>query len=110
VTIAAVVAFLLPFANLVAYAAGGRGNAGTVIFQAWLMFMLAWGMWHVRYWAVLGMEAVLAILIVVFALLLLKASTLGTVLLGVGVILAAGLLFWKLVKAMARIQMHNLPE
>src|SRR5690242_7480113 len=56
VTIAAVVAFLLPFANLAAYAAGGRGNASTLAFQALLMFSLAWGMWHTRYWAVLGME------------------------------------------------------
>ena len=107
VTVAAVVAFLLPFANLAAYAAGGRGQTTTLIFQALLMFSLAWGMWHARYWAVLGMQAVLAILIVVVAVLLLKASTLATLLIALGVILGAGLLFWKLVKAMARIQMQN---
>ena len=110
VTVAAVVAFLLPFANAAAYAAGGRGRAGTLAFQALLMFSLAWGMWHVRYWAVLGMEAVLALLIVVLAVLLLKASTLPTVLIVVALILGAGLLFWKLVKAMARIQMSNEPR
>ncbi len=110
VTVAAVVAFLLPVANAVAYAAGGRGNVGTLAFQALLMFSLAWGMWNVRYWAVLGMEAVLALLIVVLAILLLKASTALTVLIVVGVILAAGLLFWKLVKAMARIQMPDEPR
>jgi hypothetical protein len=59
---------------------------------------------------VLGMEAVLAILIVVFAILLLKASTALTVVIVVGLILGAGLLFWKLVREMARIQMQNLPQ
>ncbi|HEX6459953.1 MAG TPA: hypothetical protein VF032_13635 [Thermoleophilaceae bacterium] len=110
VTVAAVVAFLLPVANVAAYAAGGRGKATTLAFQTLLMFSLAWGMWNVRYWAVLGMEAVLALLIVVLAVLLLKASTVLTVLIVVGMIFAAGLLFWKLVKAMARIQMPNEPR
>ncbi|HKN93867.1 MAG TPA: hypothetical protein VJU60_06030 [Thermoleophilaceae bacterium] len=110
VTVAAVVAFLLPIANAIAYAAGGRGQATTLVFQAALMFSLAWGMWNVRYWAVLGMEAVLALLIVVLAILLLKASTALTVLIVVGLILAAGLLFWKLVREMARIQMPNEPR
>ena len=69
------------------------------------MGSLAWGMWRARYWAVLAMEAVLAILIVILAVLLLKASTIGTVLILLAVIVPAGLLFWKLVKAMARLQM-----
>jgi hypothetical protein len=69
------------------------------------MLTAAWGMWRSRYWAVLGMEAILAILIVILAVLLLKASTLLTALLLLAVIAPAGLLFWKLVKAMARIQM-----
>lgn len=110
VTVAAVVAFLLPVANVAAYVAGGRGQATTLAFQTLLMFSLAWGMWNVRYWAVLGMEAVLALLIVVLAVLLLKASTTITVLIVVAMIFAAGLLFWKLVKEMARIQMPSGPR
>jgi hypothetical protein len=51
------------------------------------------------------MQAILAILIVIFAVLLLKASTIWTVLILVALILAAGLLFCKLVRAMARMQM-----
>jgi hypothetical protein len=110
VTVAAVVAALLALGNVLAYAAGLKVNGdrpafATVAFQALLMGSLAWGMWRVRYWAVLGMEAVLAILIVIMSVLLFKASTGGTVLILLAVIVPAGALFWKLVKAMARIQM-----
>jgi hypothetical protein len=110
VTVAAIVALLLALGNLAAYAAGWkvhgqRAPVATVAFQAALMLTAAWGMWRGRYWAVLGMEAILAILIVILAILLLKASNIATVLILLAVIAPAGLLFWKLVKAMARIQM-----
>jgi hypothetical protein len=115
VTVAAIVAFLLALGNVIAYAAGLKVNGdrpliATVAFQALLMGSLAWGMWRARYWAVLGMEAILAILIVILALLLLKASTVVTALILLAVILPAGTLFWKLVKAMARLQMPEQPE
>ena len=110
VTIAAVVAGLLALGNVIAYAAGlkvdgDRPAVATVAFQALLMGSLAVGMWRARYWAVLGMEAVLAILIVIMAVILLKASTIGTALILLAVLIPAGFLFWKLVKAMARLQM-----
>jgi hypothetical protein len=110
VTVAAIVATLLALGNVLAYAAGlkvdgDRPAFATVAFQALLMGSLAFGMWRASYWAVLGMEAVLAILIVILALLLLKASTIGTALILLAVMVPAGFLFWKLVKAMARLQM-----
>lgn len=110
VTVAAIVAFLLAVGNLAAFAAGWKVDGQrapfvTVAFQAVLMLTAAWGMWRVRYWAVLGMQAILAILIVILAILLLKASNIPTALLLLAIITPAGLLFWKLVKAMARIQM-----
>ena len=110
VTVAAIVATLLALGNVIAYAAGLKVNGdrpliATVAFQALLMGSLAWGMWRTRYWAVLGMEAILAILIVILAVLLLKASTVATAFILLAVILPAGVLFWKLVKAMARLQM-----
>jgi hypothetical protein len=115
VTVAAIVAFLLALGNVIAYAAGLKVNGdrpllATVAFQALLMGSLAWGMWRARYWAVLAMEAILAILIVILAVLLLKASTAAAALILVAVILPAGLLFWKLVKAMARLQMPEQSE
>jgi len=104
------VASLLALGNVIAYAAGLKVNGdrpliAPVAFQALLMGSLAWGMWRTRYWAVLGMEAILAILIVILAVLLLKASTVATAFILLAVILPAGVLFWKLVKAMARLQM-----
>jgi hypothetical protein len=115
VTVAAIVAFLLATGNLIAFAIGvkvdgQRAPIGTVTFQALLMYTAAWGMWHVRYWAVLGMEAILAILIVLLAVLLFKASNVETALILFAVIVPASLLFWKLVKAMARIQMPERPQ
>ena len=40
------------------------------------MIICAIGMWRLRYWAVLGFQAVLAIVILIFALLLIRASNL----------------------------------
>jgi hypothetical protein len=110
VTVAAVVAFALAVGNLAAYAAGmkisgTRPAFGAVAAQAVLMLVAAWGMWRARYWAVLGMQAILALLIVIVALTALKASNVAAVLVVIAIIVPAGTLFWKLVKAMARLQM-----
>jgi hypothetical protein len=113
-TVAAVTAGALAAGNLIAWAVGAKVDGdrplfATVAFQALLMGSLAYGMWRTRYWAVLGMEAVLAILIVILAVLLLKASTALTVAILVGIIVFAGVLFWKLVRVMARMQMPEEP-
>ena len=110
VTVAAVVAFALAIGNIAAYAAGveiggSRPAFGTVAGQAVLMLGAAWGMWHVRYWAVLLMQAILALLIVIVAVLALRASNALDIVIVFAILVPAGVLFWKLVKAMARIQM-----
>jgi hypothetical protein len=66
-------------------------------------------MWRVRYWAVLGFQALLAMIVLVFALFLLRASNLLGFVIPVVVIAAAGFLFFKLVRALARIQMPERP-
>jgi hypothetical protein len=114
VTVGAIVAALLALANLIAYVAGlkidGKQPAlgGMVVYEA-LLLTAAAGMWRARYWAVLGFEFMLGFLIVILALLLVRASNV----LGVVVVLAigvpAGWLFWKLVRSMARIQMPTPP-
>ncbi|HEX8067060.1 MAG TPA: hypothetical protein VF520_11080 [Thermoleophilaceae bacterium] len=114
VTVAAAVAGLLGLANLVAYAAGVEINderpavTGVASYSA-LMFLAAYGSWRARYWAVLGVEALLAILIVVFGVLVFEASNVATVAICVAVMGSAGALFYFLVKAMARIQMPQRP-
>jgi hypothetical protein len=114
VTVGAIVALVLAVGNLIAYAAGfeiegSRPRFATVAFQALLMLVAAWGMWRARYWAVLGMEAILAILIVIVALSAFTASSVWGVLLAAAIAIPAGTLFWKLVRAMARLQMPERP-
>jgi steroid 5-alpha reductase family enzyme len=74
-----------------------------------LMGIAAWGMWRAKYWAVLGMQAILGILIVLFSVFLFEASNVQSALICVAVIGPAGALFYFLVKAMARIQMPQRP-
>jgi hypothetical protein len=110
VTVAAIVALVLAVGNLVAFAAGVKINGtrpavGPVFGQAVLMGFVAWGMWNARYWAVLLMEAILALLIVVVTVLALRASTALDIVIVVAILVPACLLFYKLVKAMARMQM-----
>jgi hypothetical protein len=110
VTIGAVVAALFAIGNLIAFAAGVEINgdkpqASGVISYSILMGIAAWGMWKAKYWAVLGMQAILGILIVLFSLFLFEASDIQSALICVAVIVPAGALFFFLIKAMARIQM-----
>ena len=109
VTVGAVVAALLGLSNLGLYVAGVdiRGedaNAGALLFGG-LMLAAAWGMWKVRYWAVLGMQALLGLVIIVFSIFAMTAGSIWALLLALGIVGAAGTLFWFMVKAMARIQM-----
>jgi len=107
---AIVVATALGIANVVLYAAGVdvRGespSAGGAIGFAAIMFLAAWGMWALRYWAVLGFQALLAVTIVIAALSLAVASNLTAVVLCLAIIGPGGWLFWKLVRVLARLQM-----
>ena len=109
VTVAALVALLFGLSNFVMYALGVeiRGQeptAGVLVFGT-LMLVAAWGMWNVRYWAVLGMQALLALIIIAFAISAMTASGVVGILICIAVIGAAGTLFWFMVSAMARIQM-----
>jgi hypothetical protein len=59
----------------------------------------------VRYWAVIGFEFMLGFLIVFLALFLVQATTLVRAALVLAIGIPAAVLFWFLVRAMARIQM-----
>ena len=106
---AAILAAVLGTANLVALIAGvqveGEQPAaiGVLVFCA-VMYMAAIGLWFARYWAVLGFEALLGIIVVFFSLFLLRASNVLAVVVCVVVIGVAGSLFWKLIRVMGRIQ------
>jgi hypothetical protein len=109
IVIATIVATALAIANLVAYAVGVKiqgktQGPGVLLFPA-VMAIAAVGMWRLRYWAVLGFEALLALIVIVFALFLVRAGNIEAVAVCLVVIGSGGWLFFKLVRAMARIQM-----
>lgn len=111
VTAGAIVAAALAALVVVGYASGARiGDRGTLagaLVLAAILLLAAWGMWNVKYWAVLGFEALLAFQVLVAALSLLVASNVWAAFLCLAVIGLGGWLFWKLIRAMARIQMPD---
>jgi hypothetical protein len=110
VTVAAVIAGLLALSNLIGWLAGieiggDKPSIGAVFPPMILMLVMAVGMWYSRYWAVLGFQTVLGFLIVFMGVLLTSAENLFAVLMTVTIGVGAGVLFWFLVKSLARIQM-----
>jgi hypothetical protein len=72
-----------------------------------VLALLAQGMYRRRYWAVLSFEALLAFQIIVTSLALVVASTLAAAAICLVSICLGGWLFWKLVRVMGRIQVHD---
>jgi len=111
VTAAAILALVMAVANVVAALAGADvadgGRIPFTIVSTAVLVMAGIGMLRVRYWAVLGFQAVLAFQIITLALALVRVERWWVGALVALVALALGYLFWKLVRAMARIQ---LPE
>jgi hypothetical protein len=117
VTVGAIAAGLLALANLIAVILGwdggtdadaGQALAGSLLVTA-VVCVVAVGMWRAKYWAVLGMQTLLAITIVIASLGLVTATSIVAALILFVMLAAAGTLFWFLVKAMARIQMPERP-
>jgi hypothetical protein len=111
VTIAAVVAFLLTIANTASLVLGETitGDEVTVsgIGLSIVLFVCAIFMWQAKYWAVLGFQALLAIQIVIAAGALLVAPGWWQALVLLVLVLSGGWLFWKLIRALARLQMPS---
>ena len=125
VTIGAMVSALIAVSAIVGYLAGievtkigsdgieqGEDEAplASVLAVVLLMGVMAWGMWKARYWAVLGFQALLVIVLVAASLGLIQATewpqAVGTTLLIAG----AGAMFYFMIRAMARIQMPERPR
>jgi hypothetical protein len=111
VTIGAVVAALISLSIVVGYATGVEVNGEQpklpqVVAPAVIMGVMAWGMWHARYWAVLGFQLMLVIVLFsAFFGLVVGASSVGQIVATLALLAAAGTFFYFMVKAMARIQM-----
>ena len=110
IVVSALIAAGLALANLIAYVAGDRigGNrpaaSGIIVFSA-IMLACAVGLWRLWYGAVLGFMALLAIIVTIFALLLIEASSLLGLVVALLIIGVAGYLFFKLVRVLSRIQL-----
>ena len=88
---------------------GERPSLVGILLFTGLMLAAAWGAWKVRYWAVLGIQALLGLTILIFSLLAVKFENALELAIAAAVIGGAGTLFWFLVKSMARIQMPERP-
>jgi hypothetical protein len=112
VTVGAVLSAVVAASVVVAYLAGAKVDGERppilqVLPAALLMGLMSYGMWRARYWAVLGFQAVLALLIVAASLGLVAAESAAQLAGNLALIAIAGTLFYFMIKAMARIQ---LPE
>ena len=110
VTVGAIVSAIVALSAVIAYLAGAkvggdRPHVLQVIVPALLMGAMAVGMWRIRYWAVLGFQAVLALLILAATLGLVAARSAAQAAGNVALIAVAGTLFYFMIKAMAPIQM-----
>jgi hypothetical protein len=111
VTVGAILAALVGGYNLAAFLLGtklhldGRrpGAVGVLLF-ALVMFVCAAGMWRMRYWAVLGFQALLAILILIASVLLITVSNLAGLAFCLAILAIGGTLFVKLVRTLGRMQ------
>lgn len=66
---------------------------------------MAYGLWRARYWAVLGFQAALVLVILSNAISLVAALSVLQAVFNLVLLVAAGVLFWFMIKAWARIQM-----
>ncbi|HEU5253629.1 MAG TPA: hypothetical protein VFU16_09940 [Solirubrobacterales bacterium] len=111
VTIGAIVAALIAISVVIGYASGvevdgEKPRLAQVVAPAVIMGMMAWGMWHARYWAVLGFQLILVVVLFsAFFGLVVGASSVAQILGTLALLAVAGTFFYFMVKAMARIQM-----
>lgn len=117
VTVAVIVALVMCAGNVAAALSGidvgsNEDDAiGFTILSTVILLIAAGGMWANRYWAVLGFQAILGLQITTIALALMLGAIEGwKILPAVALVVALGWLFWKLIRAMARMQMPERPR
>lgn len=114
VTVAALVAFGLAVANVVAaltveLSEDSDGAAGFTIMTTLILLACAGGMYKAKYQAVLGFQVILGFQVVIYSLALTRVQKWWLGILLVVIIGLLGYLFWKLIRAMARLQMPEPP-
>jgi len=107
--VAVVVAAALGVAIAVGTATIGNlhGHGGSVaggVFLTALLLAVSVGLFRRRYWAVVGFEALLVFQILTATLALVLADSWAAAAGWLAAVVLGGLLFWKLIRVMARIQ------
>ena len=121
VTIGAVLSLLIAASIVIAWLAGvevqvgntdieERPSAFQVFPPAILFTVMGFGMLRSRYWAVLGFQAIMAIIMIGAFITLIAATSIFQALSTFLVLAIAATLFWFTVKALARIQMPSPGE
>jgi hypothetical protein len=110
VTAASIVAVGLVLLILVSIGTGNHltthgATAPGAILLIGILLTLAVQMWRGRYWAVLCFEALVGVQLLFTALALTVVSGVRGLVISAVSLAGGGLLFWKLIRAMARLQM-----
>jgi hypothetical protein len=113
VTVAAIVSAVLALALTVsaglAFAGveirGETPRAVPILLFAIVIWAMTWGLWKARYWAVLGFQAMLVLLMLSAGLGLLTVGNIAQALGTVAILGLSATLFYFMIRAMARIQM-----
>lgn len=84
---------------------GNEPSPGPLIAVAAALWLMTYGLVKARYWAVLGFQMLLLLVILSSALGLVQVSTVPQVAATLGLLGGAGTLFYFTIRAMARIQM-----
>lgn len=118
VTIAAIISSLVWLASLVGYLLWDTlreeqrpALIGTVSFLI-VVGAMAYGLWRARYWAVLGFQALLGIVILLSGINLVAAVTVPLAVAAFILMVGSGIIFFFMIRAMARIQMpeRRIPD
>jgi hypothetical protein len=111
--VSALIALIFSVSAILATAgvdAGGREikPLPVAIFAA-VAWAMAVGMWRARYWAVLGFQTLLLLVLLASALGLVQVSTIPEAIASVALLAGSGALFYFMIRAMARLQMPSPP-
>jgi hypothetical protein len=111
--VATVLALIFTVSAVLAIAGVEAGGRDIKPVPVALFAIVAWGMavgmWRVRYWAVLGFQTLLLLVLLASALGLVQVTTVAQAVATVALLLGSGALFYFMIRAMARIQMPQSP-
>ena len=79
-----------------------------IVFGA-ALWLMTWGLWKARYWAVLGFQMLLVLFMLSSALGLVAVGTVAQAIGTVALLAGSATLFYFMIRAMARIQMPQRP-